>query len=224
MAHQAGETVLDKAFSQLELVSLLTVQAHTTPSVVSAPFLSPPFQNRKKEGRKGERGRTYLLLSFLFILTRGRVYVDFKEGGGERDRNIDVREKHRSVGSCMCLGQVLHQHPRYVPWLGIEPTTFWCAGRCSDQSSHQSGAVISFHPSGAFHELRDESKEGSPASVSCCSQRQPWELPHFQMRKLRPETSHLLALLPPGVSPERRPNPQPRASCNIAGNSSFQAK
>ena len=40
----------------------------------------------------------------------------------------------------------LHQGPnlqlRYVPWLGIKPSTFWCVGWCSNQLSHLARAHL----------------------------------------------------------------------------------
>ena len=42
----------------------------------------------------------------------------------ERERNIDVREKHRWVASLSCLHQGPNLQPRLVPWPGIEPATF----------------------------------------------------------------------------------------------------
>ena len=56
------------------------------------------------------------------------MFIDFRERGRERD--TDVWEKHRSV----CL---LH-----MPWLGIEPVTFWCVGRCSSSPSHPARAYF----------------------------------------------------------------------------------
>ena len=47
----------------------------------------------------------------------------------ERKRNIDVREKHWFVASCMHFNWGLNLQPSYVLWLGIEPTIFWCTGR-----------------------------------------------------------------------------------------------
>ena len=51
--------------------------------------------------------------------------------GGERntstwERNID----------CLLPNQGLNLKPRCVPWLGIEPTTVRCMGRCFNQMSH----------------------------------------------------------------------------------------
>ena len=46
----------------------------------------------------------------------------------ERARNINAREKYRSVASCMCPDWGLNLQPRHVPWPGIEPVTLWFAG------------------------------------------------------------------------------------------------
>ena len=51
---------------------------------------------------------------------------------GERD--INVREKHGSAASCLC--QWSNWQPRHMPWLGIEPTTFWYMGQCHSQLTH----------------------------------------------------------------------------------------
>ena len=42
----------------------------------------------------------------------------------EREANISVREEHLLLASCMCLDQGPNLHPRYVPWLGINPAVF----------------------------------------------------------------------------------------------------
>ena len=52
----------------------------------------------------------------LLILER-----EGKAGGG---RNIDVTEKHPSVASQMCPDQRSNRQPRYVSWLGTQPTAF----------------------------------------------------------------------------------------------------
>ena len=75
------------------------------------------------------------------------ISIDFKERERERERDrgrkeerernrkrkIDVREKHRLVASCPHPNRGLNMQPRYVPWPGIEPATFWCAAGCSKQ-------------------------------------------------------------------------------------------
>ena len=36
----------------------------------------------------------------------------------------------------MCPDQGSNQQCRYLPWVGMEPATFRCTGRCSDSLSH----------------------------------------------------------------------------------------
>ena len=68
----------------------------------------------------------YVCMFVCICLIQG--YTFFYSREGERERNIDVREKHQLVAS--------HTHPnwgpnlqaRYVPSLGIEPTTFLVYG------------------------------------------------------------------------------------------------
>ena len=54
---------------------------------------------------------------FLLILERGR----------ERERNIDVKEKHRWAASHTLDGGSNPQ-PKHGPQLGVKLTTFWCTG------------------------------------------------------------------------------------------------
>ena len=54
----------------------------------------------------------------------------------ERERSINVKEKHQSVASCMCRDQGPNPQLRHVPWLRIESTALWFTGRCSNQLSH----------------------------------------------------------------------------------------
>ena len=46
--------------------------------------------------------------------------IDF----GERERNIDVREKHQLVAFCTCLEEGSNLQPRHAPWPGIKLATF----------------------------------------------------------------------------------------------------
>ena len=63
-------------------------------------------------------------LKNLFILARGEGRQK------EREREIDVREKHRLVVSGTCPNQGLNLQPRHVPWPGIEPVTLRFVGWC----------------------------------------------------------------------------------------------
>ena len=70
-----------------------------------------------------------LYLVFIFLIPTGGYVYWFKrgrEGGREKERSIDVWEKHQSVASHTCPNQELNPQPRYVPLLGIKPITFWC--------------------------------------------------------------------------------------------------
>ena len=46
----------------------------------------------------------------------------------QRERNIHVREKHRSVASHTCPNQGPGPQPNHVPGPGIEPETFHFVG------------------------------------------------------------------------------------------------
>ena len=72
-----------------------------------------------------------IFLIFL-IFTWGYVYWL------ERERD------HQLVASRTCPNQGSNLPPRYVPWLGIEPATFWCRGWCSNQLSHPARARAIF--------------------------------------------------------------------------------
>ena len=60
--------------------------------------------------------------TYLFLERRG-------EKEKERERNIDVREKHHSVASHKRPDGGLNLHLRPVPWRGTEPGTSRLAGR-----------------------------------------------------------------------------------------------
>ena len=64
------------------------------------------------------------LKTCLLILERGE--------GTEKEKktNIDAREKHQLVASCMHPWQGLNLQPRHMSWLGIELATFHFTRRC----------------------------------------------------------------------------------------------
>ena len=73
------------------------------------------------------------------------LILEREEGGErERERNINVREKHRSVASHVHPNQGSTPQPRFVPWLEIEPSTFWCMGKRSNQLSYTSQGLLLF--------------------------------------------------------------------------------
>ena len=45
------------------------------------------------------------------------MLIDFRERGRDREmeRNIDVREKHQSLASCMCSDWGPNPQPKHVP-------------------------------------------------------------------------------------------------------------
>lgn len=65
---------------------------------------------------------TFFPFSF-FKSSSEDMFIDFWR---ERQRNTDVREKHRSAASHTHLDQESNPKPSYVPWRGIKPTTFRC--------------------------------------------------------------------------------------------------
>ena len=81
---------------------------------------------------------------YLFIFTLGYVYWFQREREEEKRKREREREKHLLVISLRCLDQRLNPQPRYVPWLGIEPATFWCTGWHPNQLSHQARAISYF--------------------------------------------------------------------------------
>ena len=53
-----------------------------------------------------------------YNLLKDFIYLNLERGKGrekERERKINVREKHRLVAFHMCLDQRLNLHPRHVP-------------------------------------------------------------------------------------------------------------
>ena len=63
------------------------------------------FSFRRKERNKEERSHLTPKKKIFFLLGRGA------ERENERERNMDVREKHRSAASCTPLDQAPNPHP-----------------------------------------------------------------------------------------------------------------
>lgn len=77
-------------------------------------------------------GQKYKVMSklfkdFFFFNSHLRMFIDFKERKG---KSMCVRgeggETHKLVASHSCPNRVLNLQSRYVPCLGIGPTTFQC--------------------------------------------------------------------------------------------------
>ena len=66
----------------------------------------------------------YFSTYFFFLRERGAGREK------ERERNINVRENHQLVASCMRPDQGWNLQPSYVPWPGIKPATFCFIGWC----------------------------------------------------------------------------------------------
>ena len=69
------------------------------------------------------------VILFLFFKDFIYLFLDTREEREkEGERNIDVREKHRSIASRMCPAQGPNLKSRHVPWTGIEPAAFLSVG------------------------------------------------------------------------------------------------
>ena len=91
-------------------------------------------------------GKERALVTFYFKKKRFYFFIFRGEGREkERERN-DVREKHRSVASCLYLEREpnLQLQPRNVPQLGIEPVTFPLLDDAQSTKPHQSGLLVTF--------------------------------------------------------------------------------
>ena len=68
-------------------------------------------------------------LIYMHVWVYIYIYIHVSLVLRERQTDINMREKHRLVASCMC------------PDLGIELATFWSMGRHCNQLSHTAGAT-----------------------------------------------------------------------------------
>ena len=92
-----------------------------------------------------------LLLFLLFLKYFIYLFLEKREWRDkERERNIDVREKHQLVVSLTLPDQGPNVQPRHVPWPGIKPVTFLYAGWCPTNWATPVRAVVSCNPRLSF--------------------------------------------------------------------------
>ena len=86
--------------------------------------------------------------AFFLILIQG--HTDFRKGGKKGEKYWC--EKETSIDFLSYVPRLgLNPQPRHVPWLGIQPMTFWSAGPHSNQLRHTGRAQKStFY---VFHSL-----------------------------------------------------------------------
>ena len=75
----------------------------------------------------------------FLTLTGGYFY--WLERARKRERAIDVRQKHLPVASHTCPDWLSNPQHGFVPWPGIEPTTFWWMEQHSSQLNHPARAT-----------------------------------------------------------------------------------
>lgn len=76
------------------------------------------------------------------MLTQGYVLIDFRER--EKGQGKRKRKKHQLVAYHTYPDWGWNLQPSYMPWQGIEPTTFWYMGWCSNQLKHLVRALAHF--------------------------------------------------------------------------------
>ena len=92
--------------------------------------------------------KLYTNYIFIFlILTQGYAFTYFRERGrvgGEREKNINVEEKHQSVASCVPQNQGWTHNLGMFPDQESNLQPFGVRRQCSSQLNHPSWAVFSF--------------------------------------------------------------------------------
>ena len=68
----------------------------------------------------------------LWIHVLYRLNLNLFLYSSPKDMFIDFREREALIRERTFIGSL-----RYVPWLEIKPTTFYCTGWCSNQLSHR---------------------------------------------------------------------------------------
>ena len=75
---------------------------------------------------------TYIFEAFIYLFVCLFIYLFILETGEvkekERERNMDMKEKHQSVVSLACPDQEPNLKPRHVPQPEIKQTTFHWRG------------------------------------------------------------------------------------------------
>ena len=119
---------------------------------LNCPYSSHKPQWALQSDQLDWRAEFYMEFNFIFIyifiLTQGYVYWFQRERKGEREILCEREncischpEEDQTSNLCMRPNQGSNPQPRYVPWPGIEPATFWCMGRCSNQLNHLARAL-----------------------------------------------------------------------------------
>ena len=71
------------------------------------------------------------------------MLTDFRERGkGRREGDMTWEKNSICLPSVHTLTRDWTCNLGYVPWLGIEPTTFWCIGWRSNQLSHLARTIV----------------------------------------------------------------------------------
>ena len=113
------------------------------------------------------------VMCFLFL--RFYLFI-FRESGEkrekERERNIDVSEKHQSVAPCMCPHWGWHQQPRHVPWPGID--ILLCGTVLSELDHTGQGMIFIFSSVDAMYDI-----DFQMLNQSCVSRINPASLWHI---------------------------------------------
>ena len=88
------------------------------------------------------------LVNFIYVLIYQNILICLlileREEGRERKKNSNVREKQWLVASDSHPYWGSNLQPRYIPWLGIEPSTFWYVGQCSNKLNYTSWGNCEF--------------------------------------------------------------------------------
>ena len=117
----------------------------------------------------------------------------FRDRGRERERNMDVWEKHSPVTSHMCPDQGSNPQPRPVSWSGIQPTKLQCMGQHSTQLSNAAGPTyrVLVEPN-VVMEANMLSKLESTAQVTPFPTF--WVFLHFRSLQLQGEAQEILLI------------------------------
>ena len=94
--------------------------------------------------------RTLKSIASLRFFKKFFIYLFLERGKGreeERERNVDVSEKHCLVASCTHHIQGPNLQPRHVLWLGIELVTFCFCRMMPNQLNHTGQGSLRFSAS-----------------------------------------------------------------------------